>query len=128
MTDPWVGSRRGPGQGTAWATRRGNEVPDICEPGKHSPNRTFILHLKTGAFIMQKLWSNAAGKCVEGSQQQLALGLGAFSGTKKSATQRIRRCPASDRHGPSATGDEITTPRSYGSTATGRRSHINLAR
>lgn len=70
MTDPFVNSPRGPGEGSAWATRGGLEVADKCEPGfrfHFFHKNTFIMHLKTGAFLMQDLWSNAADECVKGS-------------------------------------------------------------
>jgi hypothetical protein len=73
MTDPLVNSPKGPGEGSAWASGGGKEVADLCEPGVRFHffhKNTFILHLKTGSFLMQDLWSNAigkVGKCVEGS-------------------------------------------------------------
>lgn len=62
ITDPFVSSS------TAWATsgrRNDQEVADLCESQKR--HHFFILKLKTGSFVMQKLWSNKVGKCVESS-------------------------------------------------------------
>lgn len=71
VTDPFVnGTDVANGIATAWATS-GHvkiEVGDICESSMllHFIHKnTFIMKLKTGAFVMQKLWSNAAGRCVE---------------------------------------------------------------
>jgi hypothetical protein len=67
VTDPYVNSPSSIG-GSAWATgSHGQEVADICEPGKLLQifnNNLFTLHLKAGSFTMQKIWSNAAGQCV----------------------------------------------------------------
>jgi hypothetical protein len=70
VTDPYVNSTKKSGLGTAWATRgmkNNEEVADLCEPELlyhifHT--RVFVLKLKTGRFVMQDLWSNAARKCM----------------------------------------------------------------
>jgi hypothetical protein len=69
VTDPFVNSNK-PGSGWATSGKNAVEVADLCEPELilhifHS--RVFVLKLKTGEFVMQELWSNAAGKCVTGS-------------------------------------------------------------
>ena len=51
------------------------EVADLCQPVEYRRAKqvnVFLLKLKTGTFMMQKLWSNetgGAGKCVEGSRR-----------------------------------------------------------
>jgi hypothetical protein len=78
ITDPFPNTSARAGLGTGWATarrkgRREAEVADLCEPLVHpraSQGNVFLLKLKTGIFVMQKLWSNergGEGKCVEGS-------------------------------------------------------------
>lgn len=71
VTDPYVNSsKKKTGLGTAWATKglnRNEEVADLCEPEllhRIFHKRVFLLKLMTGDFLMQDLWSNAAGKCV----------------------------------------------------------------
>ncbi len=74
VTDPYVNGQAGVYR-TAWVTslHRGHEIADLCEPGtiRHFSNgNAFTLKLKTGRFLVQKIWSNAAGKhgaCVKGS-------------------------------------------------------------
>ena len=73
MTDPFVNSTKATAGGSGWATtgRKLNvEVADLCEPDfrlHFIHENVFVLKLKTGDFVMQKLWSNAAGKCVDDS-------------------------------------------------------------
>jgi hypothetical protein len=69
VTDPFVNSNK-PGSGWATSGKNAVEVADLCEPELvfhifHA--YVFELKLKTGEFVMQELWSNAAGKCVTGS-------------------------------------------------------------
>ncbi len=71
VTDPFVNSTKKSGLGTGWATtglKPNNEAADLCEPGfrfHFFHKNSFMLKLKTGSFVMQKLWSNAARKCVK---------------------------------------------------------------
>lgn len=70
VTDPYPNSKVNDGLGTGWVDPRihpAQEVADICLPDVrfHFLHRnSFVLKLKTGKFVMQKLWSNKAGKCV----------------------------------------------------------------
>src|ERR1022692_3493308 len=71
VTDPFVNSTKKSGLGTGWATtglKPNDEAADLCEPGfrfHFFHKNSFVLKLKTGSFVMQKLWSNAARKCVK---------------------------------------------------------------
>ena len=73
VTDPYVNSPKKDGLGTGWATKgqkANEEVADLCEPELlyHVLHRhVFVLKLRTGDFVMQDLWSNAARRCVEGA-------------------------------------------------------------
>jgi len=76
ITDPFPNTSARAGLGTGWATGgrgRKSEVADLCEPVVHprsAQRNVFLLKLRTGTFVMQKLWSNAVGrlgKCVEAS-------------------------------------------------------------
>jgi hypothetical protein len=68
VTDPFPDGRGSFGE--AWATKGSKvlhqQIADLCAPGL-SPHNVITVKLKAGSFQMQKLWSNAAGKCVSSS-------------------------------------------------------------
>ena len=68
VTDPFPDGRGSFGE--AWATKGRTvlhqQIADLCAPGL-SPHNVITVKLKAGSFQMQKLWSNAAGKCVSSS-------------------------------------------------------------
>lgn len=71
-TDPYINSALAAGLGSGWATagKHPEEVGDLCGPLLllgHFHQHVFQLKLRTGTFVMQQLWSNAAGKCVSSS-------------------------------------------------------------
>lgn len=68
VTDPFPYTKHMANPGTGWAAANGPEVADLCAPYGHrlvaNDPHVFRLKLKTGQFVMQKLWSNRAAGCV----------------------------------------------------------------